>query len=109
VTDQRLSDILEIECAVLQEIASDLAEDGMDEHARRIRESLAILDTELEPVEKIKLIVPILRPVDYALHEAKLDELAKGLRRIRRRLAHEADRLLVDTQKLNTGEYKPVE
>lgn len=107
---RRVADLLAVESAVLEELADDLVSDGLDEHARRIRDALAVVDdAELGTLDKVRHVVVELRPVHAALVEAKLKELADGLHRIRRRLAYEADKLLHQTQRLSTGEYKPVD
>jgi hypothetical protein len=106
VTKKDLSDTITVESAVLEELAKELAEEGMLDHATRVLHAIAVADGNADPVDKVKEIVVLLRPVDYDLENTKHGDISKGLRRIRRRLTFEANRLLPDTLKVRaTGEY----
>lgn len=101
-----LVNALAVEVAVLAELADELEADGQTAHAKRIRSAIDVADGALDPLDKVKEIVVLLRHVDYALEKGKYSDISMGIRRIRRRLTHEANKLLPDTLRVRaTGEY----
>jgi len=91
VDDERLTHVLAVETAVLEELRVELVADELHDKAEQIRFALERASTNEEVVWKLKALVIYLRPLDYALEESKFVALWQAVRGVRRRIAHEVD------------------
>lgn len=111
--DARLVEVLAVQTAVLEELAAELAEDGLHDKAEWIRSVIErALRSDEESVWKVKTLVIFLRPLHYELEKTN-HKLHVSIRNVRRHLAHEVDMYQRRKyaprvpRRFGSGEWKP--
>jgi hypothetical protein len=99
-----LHDLIVTKTEVLRELAQEIASDRPS-LALRLHATVDILEEDRDDLEKVRDVIEILREVENKMHKEGLNELAIGVRNLRRALSSAADSLLTTTQRFSTGEY----